>query len=90
MNRATSMIILTCMILLSMSGITRADNVRPAYLGIENIKESRFRITWKNPLKEGRQLPIAPVLPEPPLTTSEPSTREPPTAEISPMTYKIP
>ena len=41
-----------------------ADNVRPAYLGIENHKEGRFRITWKNPLKNGEQLPIAPVLPE--------------------------
>jgi hypothetical protein len=42
----------------------RADNVRPAYLGIENHKEGRFRITWKNPLKNGMPLPIAPVLPE--------------------------
>jgi len=41
-----------------------ADNVRPAYLGIENHKEGRFKITWKNPLKNGMPLPIAPVLPE--------------------------
>lgn len=47
-----------------MSGVVGADNVRPAYLGIENHKEGRFRITWKNPLKNGKQLPIAPVLPE--------------------------
>jgi hypothetical protein len=38
--------------------------VRPAYLGIENHKEGRFKITWKNPLKNGEPLPIAPVLPE--------------------------
>jgi hypothetical protein len=42
----------------------RADNVRPAYLGIENHKEGRYRITWKNPLKNGMPLPIAPALPE--------------------------
>jgi hypothetical protein len=42
----------------------RADNVRPAYLGIENHKEGRFTVTWKNPLKNGAPLPIAPVLPE--------------------------
>lgn len=47
-----------------MSGIKRADNVRPAFLGIENFKEDRFRITWKNPLKNGEQLPIAPELPQ--------------------------
>jgi hypothetical protein len=47
-----------------MSGMAWADNVRPAYLGIENHKEDRFRITWKNPLKNGMPLPIAPALPE--------------------------
>jgi hypothetical protein len=47
-----------------MHGVVWADNVRPAYLGIENHKEGRFRITWKNPLKNGMPLPIAPVLPE--------------------------
>ncbi len=45
-------------------GVVWADNVRPAYLGIENHKEGRFKITWKNPLKNGTPLPIAPVLPE--------------------------
>jgi hypothetical protein len=47
-----------------MRGVVLADNVRPAYLGIENHKEGRFKITWKNPLKNGMPLPIAPVLPE--------------------------
>jgi hypothetical protein len=47
-----------------MKSYVRADNVRPAYLGIENHKEGRFKITWKNPLKNGMPLPIAPVLPE--------------------------
>lgn len=55
--------LLICLFLLSISGVAWADNVRPAYLGIENHKEGRFRITWKNPLKNGEQLPIAPVLP---------------------------
>jgi hypothetical protein len=50
--------------LLSFSDEGWGDNVRPAYLGIENQKEGRFRITWKNPLKNGTPLPIAPVLPE--------------------------
>jgi hypothetical protein len=56
--------LLICLFLLSISGTAWADNVRPAYLGIENHKEGRFRITWKNPLKTGTPLPIAPVLPE--------------------------
>jgi hypothetical protein len=56
--------LLICLFLFSISGAARADNVRPAYLGIENHKEGRFKITWKNPLKNGEQLPIAPVLPE--------------------------
>jgi hypothetical protein len=64
LNRASSMNIVVWLILVSLSGIAWADNVRPAYLGIENVKEGRFKITWKNPLKEGRPLPIAPVLPE--------------------------
>ncbi len=58
------MFLLICLLLLSISGEAWADNVRPAYLGIENHKEGRFRITWKNPLKNGMPLPIAPVLPE--------------------------
>jgi len=56
--------LLICLFLLSISGKAWADNVRPAYLGIENHKEGRFKITWKNPLKNGEQLPIAPVLPK--------------------------
>ena len=56
--------LLICLFLLSISGEAWADNVRPAYLGIENHKEGRFKITWKNPLKNGMPLPIAPVLPE--------------------------
>jgi hypothetical protein len=52
------------MTLLCLVGYAQADNVRPAYLGIENHKEGRFKITWKNPLKNGEPLPIAPVLPE--------------------------
>jgi len=63
LNRLTTIIILTCL-LLSVANYTQADNVRPAYLGIENHKEGRYKITWKNPLKNGEQLPIAPVLPE--------------------------
>ena len=63
MNRTTTIIILTCL-LLSVANYTQADNVRPAYLGIENHKEGRYKITWKNPLKNGGPLPIAPVLPE--------------------------
>ncbi|MDX2441661.1 MAG: hypothetical protein QNK40_14060 [Desulfobacterales bacterium] len=63
MNKATSIFILICMTLLCVVGYAQADNVRPAYLGIENFKEGRYKITWKNPLKNGVQLPIAPVLP---------------------------
>jgi hypothetical protein len=63
MNRTTSIFILVCMSLLCMASHALADNVRPAYLGIENYKEGRLQIIWKNPLKNGEKLPIAPVLP---------------------------
>jgi len=63
MNRSATFF-LTCFLLFCMRGVVLADNVRPAYLGIENHKEGRFKITWKNPLKNGMPLPIAPVLPE--------------------------
>ena len=56
--------LLICLFLLCICGNAWADNVRPAYLGIENHKEGRFKITWKNPLKNGMPLPIAPILPE--------------------------
>ncbi len=56
--------LLICLIFLPISGAAWADNVRPAYLGIENHKQGRFKITWKNPLKNGTPLPIAPVLPK--------------------------
>jgi hypothetical protein len=55
--------ILACTVFFAISP-GRADNVRPAYLGIENHKEDTFSITWKNPLKNGAPLPIAPVLPQ--------------------------
>ena len=63
MNKSATFFLI-CFLLLCMYGIVWADNVRPAYLGIENHKEGRFKITWKNPLKNGMPLPIAPVLPE--------------------------
>lgn len=56
--------VLVSLLLVCLSGVVWADNVRPAYLGIENHKEGRFKITWKNPLKNGATLPIAPLLPE--------------------------
>ena len=64
MNKTTPIIILAYILLLGMVSHAWADNVRPAYLGIENHKEGRFKITWKNPLKNGTPLPIAPRLPE--------------------------
>jgi hypothetical protein len=42
----------------------RADDVRPAYLGVESSKPDRFHVTWKNPLVNGAPLPINPVFPE--------------------------
>jgi hypothetical protein len=64
MGRKNVIRIIVFFMVVGASGVVRADNIRPAYLGIENHKEGRFRITWKNPLKNGEQLPIAPVLPE--------------------------
>ena len=58
-----AVLILACAWLYAI-GDARADNVRPAYLGIENHKKGRFQITWKNPFKNGEPLPIAPVLPK--------------------------
>lgn len=63
MNRAVSIFISVYMVL-CLAGHVLADNVRPAYLGIENPKTDRFEVTWKNPLKNGMPLPIVPVLPE--------------------------
>jgi hypothetical protein len=45
-------------------GNVLADNVRPAYLGIEKDKDDKYQVVWKNPLKNGEPLPIEPVLPE--------------------------
>ena len=63
MNRTTVHIISACLLVLTMLSHARADDVRPAYLGIENYKEGRFKVSWKNPLKNGRPLPIAPLMP---------------------------
>jgi hypothetical protein len=63
MNRRATFLLIF-LLLFCMHGAVWADNVRPAYLGIENHKEGRYKITWKNPLKNGMPLPIAPVLPE--------------------------
>lgn len=41
-----------------------ADDVRPAYLGIENNQPGRYYVTWKNPLFNGAPLPIEPVFPD--------------------------
>jgi hypothetical protein len=46
------------------AGKVLADDVRPAYLGVENTKADRFYITWKNPLISGSPLPIEPVFAE--------------------------
>ena len=63
MNKGAAFFLI-CLLLSGLPGAVWADNVRPAYLGIENHKEDRFQITWKNPLKNGEPLPIAPVLPQ--------------------------
>ncbi len=62
MNKGVTFFLI-CFLLLRMHSVVWADNVRPAYLGIENHKDGRFKITWKNPLKNGMPLPIAPILP---------------------------
>ena len=51
-------------VLLFVTNTVQADNVRPAYLGVENSKPDRFYVTWKNPLINGAPLPIEPILPE--------------------------
>jgi len=63
MNKSVNFFIV-CLLLLCIAGMAWADNVRPAYLGIEQHQPDRFKITWKNPLVNGAPLPIAPLLPE--------------------------
>jgi hypothetical protein len=58
-----SVFVLMC-IVACLAHHSHADNVRPAYLGIENHKTDRYQITWKNPLRNGQPLPVVPVLPE--------------------------
>jgi hypothetical protein len=65
MNRR--LLLLTALALALLFGVVTmapADDVRPAYLGVENSKPDRFYITWKNPLFNGAPLPIEPVFPE--------------------------
>jgi len=51
-------------LLLCATNTLQADDVRPAYLGVENSKPDRLYVTWKNPLINGAPLPIEPIFPE--------------------------
>lgn len=51
-------------ILLCLGHHARADDVRPAYLGIEVTQSGQLAVTWKNPLLNGEPLRIAPVFPD--------------------------
>lgn len=64
MNRAVFIVFFVFLFFVCITECVWADNVRPAYLGIENSKSGRFEITWKNPFVNGAQLPIQPVFPE--------------------------
>jgi hypothetical protein len=53
-----------CVLLSCVTSAVLADDIRPAYLGVENNKPDRFYVTWKNPLLNGAPLPIEPIFPE--------------------------
>ncbi|MCK4773516.1 MAG: hypothetical protein KAT30_01980, partial [Candidatus Krumholzibacteria bacterium] len=65
MNRRVRWTVALAFVLhLGVAATVLADDVRPAYLGIENNNPDRFYVTWKNPLLNGAPLPIEPVFPE--------------------------
>jgi hypothetical protein len=64
MNRGIIGVALVIALLPSVTAVVLADDVRPAYLGVENNKPDRLYVTWKNPLYNGAPLPIEPVFPE--------------------------
>jgi hydrogenase/urease accessory protein HupE len=41
-----------------------AHEVRPAYLGIDELAEDHYRVTWKQPILGDRRLRLDPILPE--------------------------
>ncbi len=64
MNERARTAAIVCALLLCVTTTVRADDVRPAYLGVENSKPDRFYVTWKNPLINGAPLRIEPVFPD--------------------------
>jgi len=64
MNRAVFIVFFVFLFFVCITECVWADNVRPAYLGIEKNKSGRFEITWKNPFVNGAPLPIQPIFPE--------------------------
>ncbi|UCH83074.1 MAG: hypothetical protein JSW50_11450 [Candidatus Latescibacterota bacterium] len=64
MNRFARLILVGWSLAACAAGPVAADDVRPAYLSIENNSPDRFYVTWKNPLFNGAPLPIEPVFAE--------------------------
>lgn len=58
-------------LLLALPGIATAHEVRPGYLELEETAPDEYQVTWKQPVLEGRRLPLEPVLPAHCVRTAE-------------------
>jgi len=67
---------------------TRAHEIRPALLQIEETEPGVFEVTWKLPGKGDRALGLEPVLPENLTAIAPPTVRRVPAAWVQRATYK--
>ena len=56
--------IFLALISVAITQAAQAHEVNPAYLELQEISEQNFATTWKQPLKDGKRLRLAPVFPE--------------------------
>ena len=70
------------------SSTTRAHEIRPALLEIEETGPGIFEVTWKLPGKGDRALGLEPILPENLTAVAPPTVRKVPAAWVQRATYK--
>ena len=51
-----------------------AHEIRPAYLELTEMSAGKFRVVWKQPVRQGRRLRVEPVMPEHCQATTAPVT----------------
>ena len=70
------------------SPTTRAHEIRPALLQIDETAPGVFEVTWKLPGKGDRALGLEPILPENLTLVAPPTVRRVPAAWVQRATYK--